>query len=527
MPERRRAAIYARYSTDLQSDRSVEDQIALCSTYAAREGLSVTRTYHDRAKSSASMLGRDGLLTLMEDARAGAFDVLVVEAIDRISRDQEDLAGLHKRLEFAGVEIRTVHGGRASMIEIGVQGLMGQIFLAQNKEKIRRGLAGVVRDGRNPGGRAYGYTPVPGQPGELTIVEAEAEVIRRICQDYVSGKGPKAIAAELNAEGIAPPRGARWNSSTLHGNPARGYGILCNPLYDGRVVWNRVHMVLDPDTGKRVSRTNPMSEWHEAEAEHLRIVPAELWADVERVRESRKGMRGRRHTFAPARPFSGLLRCGCCGAGMSIQKRRGTSIWLRCSRRAESGDCKQRKRPRLDKIETAIFERLTEELRDPAYAKAYLDEYSAERQRLARTAGKARARLEREAARARAAYDRAYRLYVDGVTDGDKAKADILAKRIAAEQAEARLVDRDAEVPVLEIHPVAADRYRQALVQLQQETDPEALRTIRELVSEVVITPTKNGHDVEVKGYISALVGPECRQMLVAEEGLEPPTRGL
>ena len=95
-----RAAIYTRFSTDLQNERSIEDQITLCRSYAEKEGLSIVETFDDRARSGGSVLGRDGLLRLMDGARDHAFDVVVVEALDRLSRDMEDLAGIHKRLSL-------------------------------------------------------------------------------------------------------------------------------------------------------------------------------------------------------------------------------------------------------------------------------------------------------------------------------------------------------------------------------------------------------------------------------------------
>jgi Resolvase, N terminal domain len=101
-----RGVIYARYSTDLQNERSIEDQITLCKTYAARENLKVVEVYEDRACSGASIMGRDGLLRLLERAREKAFNFVIVEALDRLSRDMEGLAGIHKRLSFLGIEIR-------------------------------------------------------------------------------------------------------------------------------------------------------------------------------------------------------------------------------------------------------------------------------------------------------------------------------------------------------------------------------------------------------------------------------------
>src|SRR4051812_35985406 len=95
--KRSRAVIYARYSSDLQRAASIEDQLRLCRERIAREGWHLVATYTDRALSGADRL-RPGYQKLMEDARAEQFDVVVAEALDRLSRDQEDVAALYKRL---------------------------------------------------------------------------------------------------------------------------------------------------------------------------------------------------------------------------------------------------------------------------------------------------------------------------------------------------------------------------------------------------------------------------------------------
>lgn len=84
-PSRRTTAIYARYSTDLQKERSIEDQVALCRRYAHNNRLSIENTYFDRARSGSSVLVRDGLSDMMADARAGKFDAVIVEALDDYS----------------------------------------------------------------------------------------------------------------------------------------------------------------------------------------------------------------------------------------------------------------------------------------------------------------------------------------------------------------------------------------------------------------------------------------------------------
>ena len=64
----KRAAIYARFSSDKQNERSIDDQVALCSKVCERGGFVVEGLYDDRALSGASTLTRPGWQRLMRDA---------------------------------------------------------------------------------------------------------------------------------------------------------------------------------------------------------------------------------------------------------------------------------------------------------------------------------------------------------------------------------------------------------------------------------------------------------------------------
>jgi site-specific DNA recombinase len=275
-----KVAMYARYSSDNQRDASIADQLRVCREFAARQGWSVVREFTDHAISGATLL-RSGFQGLMRDALSGQFDVVLAEALDRFSRDQEDTAGLFKRLTFAGVNIVTLAEGDITHLHVGLKGTMNALFLKDLADKTRRGLRGRVELGKSGGGLCYGYrvaraTHEGAGSGDREIVPSEAEVIRRIFRDYAAGVSPKALAKQLNAERCPGPGGASWNPSTVHGNPTRGTGILNNELYVGRLVWNRLRYVKDPDTGKRVSRPNPASEWVTAAVHELRIVDDEL-----------------------------------------------------------------------------------------------------------------------------------------------------------------------------------------------------------------------------------------------------------
>ena len=450
-----RAAIYARYLTDLQSERSAEDQIALCRDFAEREGLAVTDTYRDEARSGASVLGRDGLLDLLDAARHGRFEVIIVEALDRLSRDMEDLAGLHKRLSFLGIEIRAVHEGVASTVLVGLRGLVGQLYREDNVLKIRRGMSGRAKDGRSPGGLAYGYEPVPGDTGARRIVEAEAEVVRRIFAEYLAGKSPRDIAHGLNADGIPAPRGARWNASTINGNATRGNGILQNPLYAGRQIWNRVRMVKDPDTGRRVSRPNPPADWVLTELPDLGIVTPEIF-EAAGKRKAARAIAAPRERRRPRHLLSGLLRCGACGAGMSANGRdRSGRIRIRCSAHSESGSCPNPQTFYLDRIEAAVLSGLKAELRHPEVMAEYVRTYHAERRRLAADAIKGRARIERRLAE----IERSLKRLVDAICDGSAVIQQLEPQFLELEKEQTELRARLADTPEppdpVALHPPA------------------------------------------------------------------------
>jgi site-specific DNA recombinase len=166
----KRAALYARFRSDKQNERSCRDQLDLCRSWAEkRGGIIIVAEYADEAVSGASTINRLGLGRMMRDARDGAFDLVICEALDRLSRDQADLATIKKQLTFLEIGISTVQDGDVGAMHIGLKGLMGEMFLADLAQKTRRGQRARVATGASGGGRSYGYDPVPGRPGEMTI----------------------------------------------------------------------------------------------------------------------------------------------------------------------------------------------------------------------------------------------------------------------------------------------------------------------------------------------------------------------
>ncbi|KNY13180.1 hypothetical protein AKG11_30670 [Shinella sp. SUS2] len=91
-----RIALYARYSSDNQREASIEDQFRICRERAKREQWKIVGSYKDAGISGASMILRSGIQALLQDAQAGQCDMVLAEALDRISRDQADVATFYK-----------------------------------------------------------------------------------------------------------------------------------------------------------------------------------------------------------------------------------------------------------------------------------------------------------------------------------------------------------------------------------------------------------------------------------------------
>ena len=279
--------IYARYSSDLQRDASIEDQVRVCRARADREGWLVHDIYSDRATSGATTL-RSGYQALMATLRGGGIDVVLAESLDRFSRDLEHIAGFYKQCMFHQVRIHTVAEGDITELHVGLKGTMGALYLKDLAEKTRRGLEGRVHAGRCTGAPAYGYTVVRNlkedrelDRGLRAIDLDKAAIVRRIFEAYAGGASPRRIAQTLNAEAIAGPRSGVWFSSTIRGRAKRGDGLLRNELYIGRMVWRRRVNAKDPVSGARIRRDNQPKGHLVIEVPHLRIIDDELWQRVQ------------------------------------------------------------------------------------------------------------------------------------------------------------------------------------------------------------------------------------------------------
>jgi len=516
-----RAVIYARYSSDSQSSTSIDDQLRLCKERVAREGWTLQQVYCDAAMSGASSL-RPGYQALLQAARQAECDVIVAEALDRLSRDQEDVAGLFKRCRFAGVQIVTLAEGEISELHVGLKGTMNALFLKDLADKTRRGLRGRIEAGASGGGITYGYDIVPSleRRGERRINDTQAAVVRRIFENYRDGLSPKRIALDLNRAGHAGPRGGAWSASTINGSRERGTGILNNELYVGRLVWNRLRYSKDPDTGRRRSRLNATAEVITRAVPELSILDEELW-QAARARQARLSHRENASSgsaggasipgafWSKQRPrhlFSGLMRCGVCGGGFS----KISAAHFGCSTARNKGptSCTNLLTVRQDRLESTVLDGLRDRLMDPVLFEAFAAEFTVEWNRLQATlSGDLTARAA-ELGKIKAQIERLVDALVNGTpVSAVKDRLRVLEDRRLALEAEIET----AVAPAPRLHPNLAIVYREKVASLTQalvaEGGAAAMELVRGLIEEIRLIPEDGANRIELRGELAAILG--------------------
>lgn len=514
----KKAAIYARYSSDNQRDASIEDQVHQAQSHITAQGWELTATYEDRAISGSTVL-RPGYQKLLEGARTRSFEIIVAEALDRLSRDQADVATLFKHLEFLGIKLITLAEGEISELHVGLKGTMNALFLKDLAQKTRRGLEGRIRQGRSAGGKAYGYDLIKefdanGEPvyGGLSINEKEAAVVERIYNKYAAGLSPKKIAHDLNAEGIPGPNGHPWQGGTLRGHSLRRNGILRNELYVGRMVWNRQSFYKDPTTGRRRPRLNPPEEWVVKEVPHLRIVDDKLAAEVrarlDTIEQSSRVRKVRASRFWEKRRaqhlLSGLVRCGVCNATMAAVG----GDYLACSAARKFGTCTNRRGVTRKALEGVILTTLKHHLMTPDLVKQFTKAFHEEINRQGKSKLDSLGRKKRELTEVKRKLDGLIDAIAGGLrSEGLQAKLQDLEGQKAALEAE--ISEAPPTAPTL--HPNLPELYRRRVAELEHAlTDPatsdEALELLRQLIDYVEVTPEDKDLKIEFVGQIANML---------------------
>jgi site-specific DNA recombinase len=374
-----RCAAYARYSSDLQSPRSIEDQLRICREYAHAHGFVFLEehVYVDEALSGVGA-DRPGLGRLLDAALSSTrpFDVILLDDSSRLARNTKDALGIFERLNFAGIRLIAVSQGIDSENEqahvlVTVHGMVDSLYVKELAKKTHRGLEGLMLRGQHTGGRCFGYdsVPAPGTTGkQLVINESEAAVVRRIFEMSADGQSLKTIAKTLNSESVPPPR-PRAGKRYATWCPTCIREMLRRELYAGKVIWNSSRFVKVPGTNKRVRRARPESEWRIVPHPELQIISDESWQRVKERQDKLQATYGVRKGGGILIPrsatspylLSGILKCGLCGGNLIIitgYDSSGHHPRYGCSQHFNRGACPNSLTVRRDWVEGRMLDEL-------------------------------------------------------------------------------------------------------------------------------------------------------------------------
>ena len=554
------AALYARFSSDRQREASIEDQFRNCEQFASRNDFDIIDRFKDCAMSGAS-IDRPGYQSLLANAESKKFDVLLVDDLSRLSRDQIEVERLRRKFQFWGIRLIGVSDGidtaaKGHRLQTGVRGLIDELYLEDLKEKTHRGLFGQAEKGFSCGGRSYGYCPVPiedknksdqfGKP----IIRAvgrrvnpdQATWVRQIFTWYAEGFSPRWIAAELNRRKIPSPRNSTWSASALHGDPEKGTGLLNNPLYIGKYIWNRSRWDRHPDTKRRFRRIRSKEDWVETDLTELQIIPQELWDAVKKRQaiQRQKSLATRESLTStnligrgPKYIFSGLLKCGVCSKNYVVTSR----YQYGCSTRINRGEsvCPNPLRVSRQILETKLLHQIKSDLLSPDGIELFIKETSRLLKHETKNGNDNVGELKKQLA--------TVQLEITNIMDAIKAGflGEITAHELRTAEAkktqlELRLKKEvEGKGAIQKFLPGAREKFL-TLVQNLENIEPERLEPIRNQIKtlvggEITLHPTDQGYlEAEISGDYAGflnLSAEESKIIVVAGEGFEPSTFGL
>lgn len=220
------AVIYARYSSDRQTEQSIEGQLRDCNEYAERNGILIVDTYIDRAMTGTNDKRTDFQLMLKDSAKQ-AWDYVLVWKTDRFGRNKYEIAMNKHVLKVNGIKLISVKenipdGTEGIILESLLEG-MAEYYSAELSQKVKRGMRESRSKGNFTGGfLLFGYRV---ENKKIVIYEDEAQVVRQIFADCASGKLIKTIIEELHEKGILN-RGKPFARNTV-------YHLLANEKYAG------------------------------------------------------------------------------------------------------------------------------------------------------------------------------------------------------------------------------------------------------------------------------------------------------
>lgn len=349
------AAEYCRYSSSAQDDGySIEAQQSKIASFAVANGYDIQYSYIDRAKTGTNA-NRPEFQQMMNDAKAGLFDVIIIHKIDRFSRNRYDFAIYEAHLSMCGVKLISVtenfgEGVEADLMK-GFHELFADYYSKNLSREVKKSFDVISKKGWHCGGVApLGFDVVD---KKLAINEAEAEIVRLIFEMYANKYTYNDMAKELNARGYTTKSGNEFSASSFN-------SILTQRKYIGEYVYNR--RVAKSLTGKYNSHANkPEDEIVRIPNGVPRIIDDETFNKVQARLNQNKRKVG---TYKSKSSYllSGLIECAECGYHYQGNSRKGGSGTVyssyRCGKKQNHKIGCGNKEIEKNKLENFVIEQL-------------------------------------------------------------------------------------------------------------------------------------------------------------------------
>lgn len=325
LPRRKKVAAYARVSSAKDAmHHSLSAQISYYSDLIQkRPDWEYAGVYADEAKTGTRDT-RENFQRLLEDCRAGRVEMVITKSISRFARNTITLLSTVRELKSLGVDVffeeQNIH-------TLSVEGELMLTILASYAQEESRSVSENMHwrvkknfeEGLPWGGSRLGYRF---QNGRLIVQPDEAETVRRIYREFLSGKGVDAIANGLNADGILTIWGYEWRNNGI-------LSILRNYYYTGNMILQQYYC---DDFISKKCRPNvgQMPKYH-VTGSHEAIVSMETYEMVQKELERRSAQHAPKGKDYNAKyPFSGLIICGNCGKKYRRKMTHAGPVWI-CS----------------------------------------------------------------------------------------------------------------------------------------------------------------------------------------------------
>ncbi len=390
-----RGAIYARYSSEMQSPTSAQDQVDRIIRLADKNQI-LSRRFpnchveilqdwiHKDEAFTGRVAGRRGYQTILDGLRQKNFDMLIVDDLSRLTRSLGNLLELYQLLRHYDIELISIVDQVSSddpnaKTYFTVKGMIADFGNEAHAERTKRGLEARAIAQFSTGQRPYGYDSVPTQSGKrkgkivhshfkVIINEELAGTVRQIFELYAQGFGKCYIAKWLNDRKIKAPKGCirGWQNGPIT-------RILRNEKYIGQWNFNKSAYSYDPDTGKKIQKPRSRKDWIVNKREDLRLVSQDLWDAVQkRLGENKEEQRkitatkeqkifGNHNRVDNRGLLTGIVVCSKCGGACAlVTGRRGG--YYGCIDAHRHGTCEQKFLLRKSRAETSIVSYLKENL---------------------------------------------------------------------------------------------------------------------------------------------------------------------